>query len=1083
MITLGRKLLKAIIQQNKTINIEPNTHALYSSPASLIQSHLLASVFSSKVLLYALVFFSITHQLASAVGIPIHYKKYTEIASMPQTRIIHMGQDADDKIWLGTTTGIYKFDGTRFSPLYHHHSPLKNSFVLNISETKKGELWFSTFPSGIYKSTLNAAHIERKDSPSTKYPIHYYNTLVCDKKGRTWAGTYNEDHWNEPALYLLNKNGFPIKKIAFDTTAPPNERFRTDKVTKAIVASTGKIWLTTWKGLVEFDPDKETFQIYEHLSQTTQETFNCLSEDAMDGSIWVGSWGLGLLNFNIHTHQWQSFVIIKERKVTGTRNIIRGVIQKSTNELWVASYEGLYVFNTSTRTFLPLVDFSKFEEKQLIKPIECIYKDRNENLWVAVEGEGLIYIPAAQFKIKNYNFFKYKEMIGKVKISYTCYDQDYSCYVSLTYFCGGIFLTYPDGKQEKIVPSPEKDCAKYCYTTAIRHSKGIYYVLSNFGFWILDINAKKLTPAGLIKDAEHQYMNIAKGGSAFNFEGYILRFIKNDSLYIINSANKQVSIFQLPTIPHRKAYSWIADLKYLPDGSIWLFSNDHKIYVITLNANKYYYRSTIDNAEHILFHIQAINDHLAYGTSYDHLYQIDYKKLTIDQIQIPENIPTEKMGSMILDKKGILWIAAYTGILRYHINSQKFSWLGASRFIHLYDPSISFDTKLNKLYVGYDYYMSSIDLNHSPWETNKPMYVAVNSITLLNKQEIIDINSTNKSNLSFNYHDNFIQFSYSVVDFNQEHQATYEYKLSSYDAGWNAASAERIATYTGLPPGTYQLMVHASDLSMGWVTPITSIQVIIKPPFWKTWWFYTLITLSAAGIVYILFRYRFKQIRKEEQIKNTFERKVAEMEMKALRAQMNPHFIFNSLNSINGYIIRNDPFSASEYLSKFSKLIRLILDHSRLQRIPLQSELKAAELYIELEALRFSNKFDFHLILDPQIDIDGIQVPPMILQPFIENSIWHGLMHIKEKGQLTLSILLENELIHVIIEDNGVGRDSAGERKKSNPLSHESHGIQITLDRIHDAFKGARMEIEDLYHANKEAAGTRVHLYLPIHIS
>jgi LytS/YehU family sensor histidine kinase len=211
---------------------------------------------------------------------------------------------------------------------------------------------------------------------------------------------------------------------------------------------------------------------------------------------------------------------------------------------------------------------------------------------------------------------------------------------------------------------------------------------------------------------------------------------------------------------------------------------------------------------------------------------------------------------------------------------------------------------------------------------------------------------------------------------------------------------------------------------------------------------------------------------------------VAHTRQQALRAQMNPHFIFNCLNSINGFILQNDAATASTFLIKFSKLIRLILEHSNEKTIPLQSELDALKLYIEMEALRFGKKFSYRIDVAPDVQPGALDVPPLILQPFVENSIWHGLLHKEAGGHLEVRVNRRNGLLECIIEDNGIGRKASQANKPATPTHRKSLGMRLTGERLallnEQKKTGSAVEVVDLEDAAGKAAGTRVILSMPI---
>ncbi|RYG06102.1 MAG: GAF domain-containing protein [Chitinophagaceae bacterium] len=215
------------------------------------------------------------------------------------------------------------------------------------------------------------------------------------------------------------------------------------------------------------------------------------------------------------------------------------------------------------------------------------------------------------------------------------------------------------------------------------------------------------------------------------------------------------------------------------------------------------------------------------------------------------------------------------------------------------------------------------------------------------------------------------------------------------------------------------------------------------------------------------------------------QQKMAEVEMQALRAQMNPHFIFNCLNSINRYIVKSDQATASLYLTRFAKLIRLILDNSNSKNVILANELEALKLYIEMEALRFDKKFSYSIVIDESVRADTVEVPPLIIQPYVENAIWHGLLHKETEGYLLIFVSrLSENMIQCIIEDNGIGRDKANELKSKSAVTRKSLGMKLTENRLSLLNKYAELtasvDIIDLRDDRKIAEGTKVVLKIPI---
>ncbi|MGH2646381.1 MAG: sensor histidine kinase, partial [Ginsengibacter sp.] len=221
-----------------------------------------------------------------------------------------------------------------------------------------------------------------------------------------------------------------------------------------------------------------------------------------------------------------------------------------------------------------------------------------------------------------------------------------------------------------------------------------------------------------------------------------------------------------------------------------------------------------------------------------------------------------------------------------------------------------------------------------------------------------------------------------------------------------------------------------------------------------------------------------------EKDKAELQQQATKLEMQALRSQMNPHFVFNSLNAINMFILENNKLQASEYLSKFSKLIRLILQNSQEAFIPLERELEALRLYLELESLRFEQRFEYKITIDDTVDTTMLKVPPLIIQPYAENAIWHGLMHKEEKGYLAIELYIEKEMLFYKIADDGVGRKKAAELKSKSAAMHKSMGMRITKDRLlmlqQQNEKENSILITDLVLADGASGGTAVLIKIPV---
>lgn len=335
------------------------------------------------------------------------------------------------------------------------------------------------------------------------------------------------------------------------------------------------------------------------------------------------------------------------------------------------------------------------------------------------------------------------------------------------------------------------------------------------------------------------------------------------------------------------------------------------------------------------------------------------------------------------------------------------------------------------------------------------------------------------------YQQNNIVFFFKTMNYPAPEQMLYRYRLLPVILGWTAFSNEPKAVFTTLNPGKYTLEVESvSPLDRSLKSRI-SMSFVIRPPVYKRWWFILTGIVLIIALLITAYIFRARVIRRQEKEKAEIRLELNNLELKALKAQMNPHFIFNAINSIQSYILSKDIDKALYYLGLFAKLVRRTLENASREKITISEELEYLSFYIELERMRFEDVFDFEMEIDPSLALQTTLIPPMIVQPFIENAIKHGLLRKHEKGMLILRLKdLNSTQYHFIIEDNGVGRKYAGELRASERPHHQSKATEMTLRRIdllnENGFKGLYgIEVVDLYDASGKPVGTRVVLTLP----
>ncbi len=330
---------------------------------------------------------------------------------------------------------------------------------------------------------------------------------------------------------------------------------------------------------------------------------------------------------------------------------------------------------------------------------------------------------------------------------------------------------------------------------------------------------------------------------------------------------------------------------------------------------------------------------------------------------------------------------------------------------------------------------------------------------------------------ALNYSQNSLGIFYNAIDLSTSNSnPVYSYKLLPLETSWSIPSKTKSVSFAQLPSGNYQFIVRAKDNASGWSRPAV-FYFTITPPFWAEWWFRLTVIFMASLVIISIFRARIRKVKRDAFIENQLK----ELEMKALKAQMNPHFIYNALNSIQALVANDKKDEGIRYIGSFSRLLRQVLDHSENNVISLDKELETIGLYIQLESLRLDMQLQYKKNIPENIVLEFEKIPPLILQPFVENALWHGLSRKEGEKEIKISISLNDDWLICDIADNGTGREKAREWKSNSGAIHHSKGIDITRKRLMDFNEDnlvSPIEFFDLYDDKKNPAGTQVKVHI-----
>ncbi len=461
------------------------------------------------------------------------------------------------------------------------------------------------------------------------------------------------------------------------------------------------------------------------------------------------------------------------------------------------------------------------------------------------------------------------------------------------------------------------------------------------------------------------------------------------------------------------------------------------------------------------------------------LYEVVRRGNVLQKRKIFPELANQRISMLHRDKAGRIWMGGDDGLYLLNRNSSKLQWFDFRDNIQNKPLNINgvLEASDGRMYIGGLNGLNYFDPGLLKYREEK-LNVIIAAVRVNQDDSLL---TENPGTITLDWTQNSVEIQYLTPYFRNPAKLMYRYRLTGLDDNWVDNAHNSRVRFSSLSPGQYTFSVAASLDGLAWSETATPLTFVILEPWWRAWWFVGAILSCLIALAYWLFRRRIKVIRRQTALREH----MAELEMRALRAQMNPHFIFNCLNSINRYIVKSDNATASLYLTRFAKLIRLILDNSNSKKVLLSNELEALKLYIEMERIRFDNKFDYRIIVDEGVHTDSIGVPSLIIQPYVENAIWHGLLHKEGNGSLWIKIrMLDENTLECVIEDNGVGREKAAEFRSKSTTGKKSLGMKLTEDRIavlnQYAQTNASVEVVDLDDGNRVATGTRVVVIIPV---
>ena len=1011
-------------------------------------------------------------------------------------RVSNIVQDGKGYIWIMTVNGLQRYDGSRFVNYpYNPDNPGGITYDINcelFADHKNNRLWIA------------GETIEKFDLQKNKFTAYSIDEILKDSSFlfSEYKDSFNETWYAGPFGVVREDNG--IQKIrSYLSTAPWLAPAKSNDI--FFDPGNGEIWFPTWDGLHLFD--KKTKRRYSHsynpfhhplLQVMETKGLTHFFKDS-DHNIWIASYSKPeFYKYSNTTKQVTVYSLsgmqvsrekYKERDVT---SIVYCFFEDSHHNLWIGTQNaGLLKYNKDKDNFISIG--SEKDNKNSIKfnyEIITIFEDREENIWLGTDRGITIFNPNRQYFQAISHIENNVNSIPKSEIQ-ECIETANGDILAGTW--GGGLTLYDNQRNFKkniYLPGPFEYNLIWSF---IQNDDGTIWAGCQHGYihiydpvreTIQTIHPPELngyTIRCMTKDKAGNIWFGLHDGKIAKWDKSQNRFYPyNDILPGIDQNFAPVLCLLIDDKQNCWAGTENGFKQFDMDKRIFsaVYSREPPILGGNPSLREKDKKVPLSVSDNFIQCIEIFDDStLVVGTKYGGLNFFNTNSKKFSHISVNDGLPSNTINAIKINAAKQLWFTTEYGLYKYIPLNKKIVHYNIEPGIitSSFKPGKFYELKDGRWIAITAKEIICFNPQDADRQNSSAAKVEITGFKIYDKAIFIDSILSENKPVHLGYKQNFLTIEFAALDFSGLQQQKYFYRLSEVNDDWVDGSTKRFADYTNLEPGNYTFYVKADNGNEASET--TSFKIIITPPFWRTWWFKTLLVVLTIVFIYVLLKRRIKAIRHEAEMKQ----KIAETEMMALRAQMNPHFIFNCLNSIDNLIQNNEKEKATHYLSKFAKLIRSILETSKNNTVPCWKDLETLNLYLELEQLRWDKNFLYEVKIDEKIINGDYKVPPMIIQPFVENAIHHGLLN-KKTGDKKLSIdvsVVNNHILYVI-KDNGVGRKKAAEYKQLNRPTHQSLGLDITRDRINlfnNTSNGA-VKITDLYDEHQQPAGTKVEVEL-----
>lgn len=977
-----------------------------------------------KYILFALLFISLFYR-ANAQN--YNYRNFTTEDGLASNDIYDMVEEENGLLWMASEYGVSRFDGYNFKT-YTIDNGLPSLSNLRLFLDEKKKLW-----------------VAGNDGSLSYLENDSFIKSTLSRKIRQWTGSAFIDNIvflpntrfispSSGGLVTLNSNG----KASYSD----NNQF----------GHSNFCFFETSSGLVYYHSTA--------IDHSQHENFDFYKKDSVYYVHFTGA-DQEIFQYHVLKIGKNEFLISINNHLLRLKNNILSLVKNySGNILQLYIDSGIFMISIDYGGVIMYDNPWNLNQKDQLfdgKIVSNIHKDFEDNFWFSVFKEGIYLIPSFRIKVYNKslqipNTSIVDFSISGDKIVFSTFDKKiYTGHIS-------------DNELKEIKELPIKSNPNNLVTHLLIDSKQTLWLMSrkfihyNLNGDPISVENNSNTGNCFYEDSEGNIYHATK----FSFNVY-----KDGKAILLNGCLQANN--DAPSTLANICFNKTINCFYKDNQDVlWLGTNDG-LYSYTDQIFTYHGNESSGFAGRIS-DISSFNDWLLVSCR-DYGLVLRKSPKEINTIHFHDGINANAINDHQVFGDSTIWLATNNGICKIQIyRSQPLAY--SIYNFSKWDGILSNDIHTLKAVGKY------------LWMSSENGFASVDAKTLIKsaitpKISIRQVFANNEplhdTLLRLKFNQNNIKLVFRAISYRNPGKISYRYRLQGYENKWQYSDINEVA-YAALKPGKYTFCVSAQSILGMWNPKPAQTTFIILKPLYQKGWFIALVISSFLFLIYLVFRWRVNRLRaKAEQ-----EQNLLNYHQQSLAKQMNPHFVFNSLNSIHRYILENDVPNSSKYLTKFSRLMRMSLEYSNKKLISIEEEINALNLYLELESMRFKTDFGYQIVYN-HVKLD-YKIPAFILQPFVENSIWHGLMPIKGPKHLLIQFNEHKNYIECIIEDNGIGIEQAKKIKKPD-TQKKSYGISLIKERIHllkqSGYSQMNLEIIDLSTINK-GTGTRVSIHFPI---